>query len=351
MSVLSHELSWSGASGSFTGDASSWTGEYSAGYKFTTSSALDGPKKIRDYCQPNGDSRPWLGKEYRYGNDVDVDSICTKITPTKDTVVPTLWIVVAEYTPKKSPNGQDVKQPNANGEDTTNPLEWAPQCTSRSMQVAVPVDKAKFLGGMKGKSLAAWPVGKIGPVVNSALIPYNPPLETERDIGIYTFTFYLSGYNAKYWGGLRGAINSDTVAFTENWFQFVDSWEPYTAKIKNADGQFKFQNGYKYWEITLEIHHDPLGWDRHILDAGTTLGGVIDPDDDRTPSIGDLLAVPEVVLNRWVVGVDGLPVGENIPFDGTGVPLRNPTADNRIYLDYRVNLNETPFMPIFGLFL
>ncbi len=352
MSVTSHDLSWNGASGSFSGDAESSSHEYSAGYKFFTSSALDGPKIIKDYCQPSGDSRPWLGKEYRYGNDVDVDSTCTRITPTRDAQVPTLWVVVAEYTPKKSPTGNAASQPTGDGEKSIDPLKWAPQCSARSTQVTTAVDKAKFLGGMNGRSLAAWPKGKIGPVVNSALIPYNPPLETEREISIYTFTFSYAGYAADYWGGLRGALNSDAVTIDNQWLGFQANWKPYTAKIKNADGQFKYENGFKYWEISLEVHHDPEGWDRHILDAGTTLGGVIDPNDAaRTPSIGDLLAVPEVVLNRWVVGVDGHPIGENIPFDGNGFPLRNPTADNRVYLDYRVNLKEINMTAVFGLFL
>lgn len=352
MSVSSCTKSWHGANGSRSGtEGQSANSEYSAGWVVKTTTVLDGPEVIFRYCQTNADGRPYLGMEYRFGNDTDVSCFCNKITPRRDAKVGTLWEVVAEFAPK-SGSGNQATAPSNDGTETTDPLQWAPKVTVRPASISAPVDKAKFLGGMKGSALAHWPVGKEGPVVNSARVPFDPPLEYERDIEVVSFTFYAPHYAGKFWRGIRGALNTNTQTFQNNWMNYHDTWEPFTAKIRGADASFNYQNKIKYYEMTVEVHIDPLGWDRHILDQGKTTDCHPDrADDDRTPSIGDLLAIPEVVPTRTVKSLDGIPVDVAVPFDGNGWPLANPTPDNRVYLDYRVYLNERDFGPIFNLFI
>lgn len=353
MSVVSCTKSWHGASGSRSGTPGAFSSEYQAGWKVKTDSALDGPEVIFRYCTENADGRPYLGKEYRFGNDTDVKCFCTKIAPTKDNAVPTLWEVVGDFTPKNN-SGKDTNppaNPDKDGNNTTNPLQWAPKCSSRTTQLSTIVEKAKFLGGMNGSALARWPVGTIGPMVNSARIPYLPPQEMDRSINVISFTFYAEKFAGKIWRGFNDAINTNTQKFVDNWLGYHDEWEPFTARIKGTDGTFNYQNGIKYYEITMEVWYDPLGWDRHILDQGEVAAGIIGGADARIPSIGDLLAVPEVVEHRTITGIDQVPVSGPVPFDGNGNPLRNVTADNRVYLDYRVYLNEKDFDPIFKLFI
>lgn len=342
------------ASGTRSGtNLESSTTEYQVEYTFKTDSAADGPEVILRYCVPSGgsDPRPYLGKEYRQGNDSDPNSICTKISaPQREKSNPRLWKATGTFTPKTQGSGEQAKaQPGENGVQTTDPTLWLPGLSIKSTQINIPVEEAIYLKGFKGAAAAVCPPNTKGCVTNSAFVEYNPGLERELTMKIYTFTQYFGAWLGPSWDLYEDAINAAQVVFAGNKLNFSSTWEQYKARIKNFDGSLRYINGFKVWERNVEIHVNPLGWDRHIVDRGLLrradprLG---DPDghggtfssSDRLPK-----GVPPV---RHIMDENDIPITEPVLFDGDGQPLEDPSPGKAVYLDYRVYMNVRDFAPL-----
>lgn len=323
--------------------------EYQVEFTFKTNSAKDGPEVVLRYCQPNSDVRPFLGKEYAFGNDSDPNSICTKISaPQRQPGNPRLWKATATFTPKKGTGaGEQAKaQPGADGTNTTDPTQWLPKITIKSTQITIPAEVAIYLGGFKGAAAAVCPATTKGCVTNSAFTEYNPPLERQLTMKIYTFTQYFGAWLGPTYEQYDDAINDDTVTFAGNALHFSSTWKPFTALVKNFDGSNEWVNGKIVWTRAVEIHVNPLGWDRHIVDRGVMrrcdprLG---DPDGrGGTLSSGDTLPAGVPPL-RHIVDENEVPISEPVLFNGDGQPLSNPSPGTAVYLDYRVYLNLKPF--------
>lgn len=353
MAVTSCDVSNQFASGTRSGtNLQNSTTEYQVEYTFKTSSAADGPEVILRYCQPSGDSRPFLGKEYRQGNDSDPNSICTKISaPQREKLNPRLWKATATFSPKSQDSGEQAKaQPGQDGvTPTTDPTQWLPKLSIKSTQISIPVEEAIYLKGFVGSAAAVCPPNTKGCVTNSAFIEYNPPLERELTMRIYTFTQYFGAWLGLFYEQYDDAINDADVVFAGNLLNFSSTWKKYTARIKNFDGSLQYINGMKVWERMVEVHVNPLGWDRHIVDRGLLrradprLG---DPDGHGgIMSTGDTLpkGVPPV---RHILDENDMPITEPVLFNGDGQPLANPSPGTAVYLDYRVYLNTKPFGPL-----
>lgn len=95
------------------------------------------------------------------------------------------------------------------------------------------------------------------PILNSASIPFDPPLEREKTRMVCRIKRNQAKFSALAMLKYHGALNS------KKWAGF----EEFTCRLQITDATRHYENGIFYWEVTYEIEIDPLGWTTRVLDA------------------------------------------------------------------------------------
>lgn len=312
----------------------------------------DMPRVIYDHFRSTS-TLPWCGRRFDTGFGADERVKCNGITPERDENGGGWWTVSADYESvigggddDKNDNGDS--RPDASGRLTTNPLDWAWDIRMDEISIAVPVEQAEFIALHDAQPKTGAPFfelkpGTKGAIVNSAGVPFDPPIEDEIKIRVFSLTKYGSYYDGdedNYW---KNVVNSDDV--TINWptYNFQDRWKKQTAKVASFSSHHVFVNGLSLWRATLTIHVNPRGWRHFLLDRGNERGaGYGDPDGK-----GGLLTTADVkdgqALTAPIRDKDGYPVAAPVLLNGRGQPL-NPGLKH-CYLEYRVK-EERPFAPL-----
>lgn len=350
MAVISSELHWRGSTGGKKGTSfDKATSTYAAVYRVTTNNPLDQADTIVNYFETSP-TLPKLGSEYRYGNDYNPGSICTAIDPDHVDNSRIHWEVILTYTPKDPSSGEDSKDPggiDANGEPTSDPLQFRNEYEIGRTQISVPCWDAIYLGGFVGTAAAICHAGDRIIPCNSAFVPFNPGLEKEVSLTSLRVTKYRAAYQGILWAQYEDALNSDQISLVGNAYNLQILWDPFTVRLKNIGGSFNLQNGIKFWKISLDLLHNPLTWDVEVPDMGTMEAQR--PGDkfpDGTTISDSDLATAGYLPYKHVTDQDGVPISGPIPFDGDGHPQKSPTPANIVWIKYRVIKNVRPFAPL-----
>lgn len=337
MSVISCELSWSGSTGSISGEQKQrrLQREYDAIYRVITNDALDQAQQILAYFAANG---PWIGFPYVYGNDFDGGALLHSIQPVRDSKSAYVWQVTCHY---KTLHDDDDKKQDENGDLTDDPLKWRDEIDISHTALMVPVEKAVYLNGFVGQAAQLRRVGSEGPEVNSAFVPFDPPREKEIHIRVVRIVKRKKHWDSGATDAWIGRINERDYTLSKPKYNLrQEVWSKHHAKLVNYGGSFQIENDVKHWRIEIEIHVNPLGWNPEILDRGVCARATFGDPDGRgdTISSGDLIpGRPEV---RRLVDADEVPIDEPVLLDGDGQPLE--LGKPPVYLTYR-ELEELDF--------
>lgn len=338
MAVTRHILARVGAAGSGSGrDPSTAIISYSANYVLFCDDPLDGPKVALDYCRNTSDM-PWYGKPYSFGNDFDAEAICQKINPQK-IVGANMIAVEVGFEPVK---GSASAGSEADGQSidlgvTGNPLNWHDEIELTYTQISTPIYGAYFQGFFPGGiANPLMKTGKYGPLINSAMDPFDPVPEGELDMQVLRISRNVYPYNANIPDMFIGTVNSNHVDITKPAYGFHMEFSPQVGKIKNISASFHITNRIPYYKQTIEVHKNPLGWRLSIVDMGLNrrqmpLG---DKKDDGTAiSDSDMKDYkPKVTPIR---DENNFPILQPVLLNGNGQPLELDKGKDPVYLQYQ----------------
>lgn len=322
-SIVSVENDGAGGSGTATGDQQGYVSRsYQTTHKVTTAGVY-AASYIFEHFMFNVEC-PWPGRTYNYAGGVDVTSVCKSVdVKYVEGSEGTKWIVNSSFSPEQ---GQPQEQQDAQGNNTTNPLLWRDELDVSYSSITVPVEAAEFRAFQPNVINNRFlPTGYVGPIVNSALKPYDPTLEEEAQIKVLRITKYSPVYQGANFDAYQGAINGDRIMINKPLYRFQQTIEPYRAYIKGLSATFAVTNNIPHWRQTMELHICNLlyGWFRVLVDRGLDarrLPG--DPNGHGGTVSHSEFAVAGSVPAEPIKDKDGVPVTEPVLFDGNGQPLR-----------------------------
>ena len=323
-----------------------WGGniDFTCHYQVQSDDPDDGPQVIAAAT-----GIPLLGSTYVFGNDSDPFAFAKSIHPNRRGTS-LLWDVTVVFGPQE--NEEDEGQPvgrNENGDPVDDPLEEAPSITVRPLFMTKAVEKAWYRGVVEGGALdrralgLGRPVDSIGAVVNSVMVPFDPPLESDYFRTSINISVNFQDFNQDQFKTFVNTVNAAQITVNRVGFQLTLA--PFTGKITNINGTRRSRNGKIFWQGDLELQVDDVfTWRVDVLDRGY-VGRACDGDpngeggnwDDYTDPPKDGRAQVQVIRDR-----NGDPITEPVRLDGKGQPLKCNDAD--IFIRYSVypELNWLP---------
>lgn len=206
-------------------------------------------------------------------------------------------------------------------------------------QISEAVEKAVYLGGFKGVAAGKVQPGDVVVPMNSALQPFNPPLERELDIKVVRITKFRQDYDGAHFDQFQGRINKAPVTINKIQCRYRDKWGKHQARCKNIGGQFQITNGVKYWRVTFEIHVHPRSWDEEVPDRGLHARALLGDPNGKGGTISNKdnvhhIGVPAL---RRLVDPRGVPISDPVLLDGDGQPLVRGEGDQLepVYITYQ----------------
>lgn len=223
---------------------------------------------------------------------------------------PWLWLTLLRY---EAP-ADDEEQLDDNGLPTSNPVNFRATVDLLSTQRTKPAEKAEFLSGYNGDSLGDWPVGTVGPLMNSAMNVLNPPFEVDdsRRV-IYVKRNFLSfTANEKY----NNVVND--AACTIQTRGLLITLAQYQGKVRDFAIRMRRTNGVDHLEASAYIDVNPDTWRLSTPDMGVQVAARPGDPNGRggTWSSADMKnGVPRL---RPLLDHDDQPIREPVHFNGNG---------------------------------
>jgi hypothetical protein len=202
--------------------------EYEAKVYLYSDSKLDGPAGAYDYVVANVVAG--LNSTYQFFFDFDNSAYLYSIDPqrVKGSENPWLWIVTLHWKTFKKDDQKEDK--DKNGEKTDDPTKWKPEVKTGSIKEEEVVDDATYLEGYGPVAEGLLTDRGDGPVVNSALHPFDPPPTRRRSLTTYTFVTYTNSILSDL--QLRDSVNDDLIQFSTRDEDF--SFPAYTAYLDDV---------------------------------------------------------------------------------------------------------------------
>ena len=329
MSVIFFEKHWNGSTGSY----SSGSRKYSAIYRLKTDDPLDNAKVIFDYILDSGGGNHAIGEAYEYGNDTDSTSFLRSIEPTRSPNSATHWDVVLNYEPSTTEDKQDQNS-DGSGNPSTSPDQWYDRFTIDGFTITTPVETAVYHDGFKGQAARARQIGSIGPVHNSAFMPFSPGLERETEAKIIRRTWYSNTYaDLAAMERFEGFVNASPYTINRPDLNFVRLYFAHTVKVKKTGSALEIVNNGLWWHHSIELWVNPFGWRVQIVDRGRYARAWPGDPDGNGGTISDSDVKRGQAPVREITEINGDPIEDDVLLDGDGQPLR--AGAKPVYLTYQ----------------
>jgi hypothetical protein len=325
VSVTEVILTGSGLTGAATGtDAGDVSNTYRATFRAKCSDQLDTPDIVLDHFRADT-SLPWIGRRYDLGNGFDSSVICTSVDP-QHVANSGGWYEVACRFEDENKIGEfsgSTVGTTASGEASEDPLKWSVEIDVSWTQISEPTYRAKFFGfsppGIRNRFLRP---GFIGPEVNSAGVPYDPPTEHEIHIKVVRITQNFNRYDGFRYDRYQGTVNNNLQVIARPGFGFRQVVNPYAGKMAFYGASLGIENGEFFWRETKEVHIHPRSWIKEIPDRGMLRRRAIgDPDGAGGTLSTDDMPDEGGMFHEVLKDADGFPITEPVLFDGNGQPL------------------------------
>lgn len=328
--------------------------EYTRTFLVTVDSAGAGPQAIASM-----DGIPDLGDDYSGGAGTSTEastmSICRSV---QFTPIDTLnWKVVASYGKRKLEDESESDEDPEDEED--NPFNEPPGLSIGMIRTKTLAAFGAFIGwyqisdtGEAGAlaelSIAGAPpqattatfqkgnvrggIGNGTSLVNSALVPYDPPLEKDRArIGFRVQTKLASFPMDDYL--LIDCVNNDEWTLNHSHRNLNYTFPKYTCKMQSITGSFKYQQVgdeiYRYWSLEYEFHYDPYTWRVDLLDYGYS------QNELGAGATYEGLSEMKRLAQHGGISTGGSTPKEPLKLDGNGQYLNNPNVDS-CFLRYAI---------------
>jgi hypothetical protein len=231
-----------------------------------------------------------LGQPYQssFYNELDVNAILCEMNLSRIENSPNAWKLKCVY-----------RNMDPNYNPGPNPFDCAPFVETETLPYQVPL-----VYDRDGNA-----------VLNSAGDAFESPPERDQYRTVTKITVNQVSYDDQYARSLQDNINNDSFAGAD----------PRTLKIAKITSVPHWAAGYgQVWRTTYEIHYDPKGWTRKILDMGYK------QIDDSSGQLVPILLK------------DGSKPSSACMLDGSGHYIPDPTPNDAVQLEFHV-YNEISF--------
>jgi hypothetical protein len=312
-------------------------------YRVAVNSQLDGPDAITGSALiPQIDSPAGYIAPYKYGNDNDnTKLICRTISNLRKVVnwngSLSVWQLEAEFLYDRDQN----------------PVDRGVKVTPITRTESEVVEFAQFKGWYKPKSgeigstgnlivdgdinegnSKAMKLEEIGPVTNSAGTPVVPA--PERPKGQAGLIVNWLRYSAVEVADLLGSVNSSQVGISDSHGDFDVDYA--RGKLLLVDYRQDPVDifGVRYLDTTAELWVIDDENDHFELDRGLSEYVDVGDDDGKGGTYESTIDLPSNNM-RPLLGADGQPISQPVPFDGKGKSIEKFEPNKARYLRWKVN--------------
>ena len=331
MAITAWKILKNGGTGEATGrDSTGNSRSFEAVYQLTSDSELDGPNTALNYFESTT-GLPWYGDPYQVGNDQFADAVCVRIAPSRAGQsnffnVPVRW---------EEPGGGGGSEPEAVSVDlqAVSPLFWHDQIELTETYISVPIRAATFRGYYRPHDLTSEDTsitnphlnsgtGYRGPIVNSAVDPYDPEPEGEIPIEVLRITRNVWPWNDGLAKTFRNTVNNAAVTISKPDYGFEKIIDPFCGRIVSMGGAFEVDLEYrvKYYRMTIEVHINPLGWRLVMIDKGLRRKALVGDETETGVTINANTVNSKVPPLTHIKDPSGEKVYGPVLLDGTGKP-------------------------------
>jgi hypothetical protein len=304
----------------------------------TVSDPLDGPKVVLNAPGVQSISASY----YVSPAESDPLALLREKTPARDQAEKTRlrWFVTERYSTKS--DAEQDQQKDIDGNNTDDPEEWRDELEVSFYKKNRPVEKATIQTAIPPYRA----IGSVGPVVNSAMTVFDPPLEWGQDIMVVRITRRRSDYPGVDWARMT-SVNDDFFVIDKPKQGLVLPVQKYQAMMPPVVGSLTYINDktgkpQPYWKLTFEVHLDFIfGWREDILDRGKHARAAgSDDDNGRGGKYSESEIIAGIPTVRRMRDNTGTPITEPVLLDGKGQPLH--PSQQPVYLTYSI-IPEMPF--------
>ena len=358
MSVTGTSKAWQGSGGTKSLQARSYTVYYRA----VTDDANDGIRAITEHFEDT-DDLPSLGDHYTYegtGTNLEDSGVALwKISPSRDLQSATSWNVALHYKTPDEPGqggsaggggGESSVSEDEDGNPTDEPTEFHGELDIQFVDFTRPVDEATYREGFvsdivensdgstqtPSEQLYGGP-NTVGPVVNSAMVVFNPPLERNATRISIRYAKNVQDFPIATAKTFHRAVNAKAVTFNFRFQKLKIAVEPFTCQCVSINGSFNEANGKKFWRVTWDLIIDPQhGFREKVVDRGLHARAMYGDPDGRGGFITD-----DAAALKWrrITDTNGNPISEPVLLNGNGQPLDLPQGGEAItpvYITYSI---------------
>lgn len=330
MAITAWKILKIGGSGRGTGkNAGGASRAFEAVYQLTSDDPLDEADVALDYFQTTT-GLPWFGDPYQVGNGQYAAAECTSINPVRAGMSNFINVTVGWEEPGGGGGGSEPEKVSIELKPVS-PLFWHDLIETSSTYITIPAYAATFRGYEKADGSAAsvtntWlntTTGYRGPIVNSALDPFDPPPEGEVAIDILRITRNVWPWDDATAQTFRNTVNNADVTISKPDYGYTRIIKAFTGRIIDISGSFEVDLQYKirYWRSTIEVHINPLGWRMTMIDKGLRRRAKSGDTTDTGIELSSSTVSTTGPHLTHIKDAAGNPITTPVLFDGNGKPL------------------------------
>jgi hypothetical protein len=318
--------------GTAEGDsADSVTRSFSVMYQAVSDNPLDEAKIVQDYFRDTV-GLPWNGDPYQFGNGNYTNALCKSVNPTRQPGSD-VFNVTVDYAEPGAGGGESKADVDVIEFKRKPPLLRHDQIETGTQYITVPVREATFRGYFRPGSSDPDPAisnpwlntgsSYRGPVVNSALDPYDPEPEAEIPIDIVRITRNVAVWEDATARSYKNTVNNAEVTINKPDYGFSKLIPAFQGRIIDITGSFEVDLEYKqwYWKTTNEVHVHPLGWRLTMIDKGLRRRAKSGDVTDTGVTLSSSTISTTGPQLTHIKDAAGTPISTPVLFDGNGKPL------------------------------
>jgi hypothetical protein len=331
MAITTHRPLKSGE-GTAGGDSSdSVTRSFSVMWQAVSDNPLDEAKVVQDYFRDTV-GLPWIGDPYQFGNGQYAAALCTNVRPARQPGSD-VFNVTVDYEEPGSGGGESQADVDVVEFKRQPPLLRHDLIETGTMYITIPVREATFRGYFRPGNSDPDPAitnswlntsnGYRGPVINSALDPYDPEPEAEIPIDILRITRNVWPWNDALATTYKNTVNNADVTISKPDYGYTKIIKAFQGRIVDITGSFEIDLEYRqrYWRSVIEVHVNPLGWRLTMIDKGLRRRAKSGDTTDTGVSISSSTVSTTGPHLTHIKDAAGTPIGTPVLFDGNGKPL------------------------------
>lgn len=306
--------------------------EWVCPYHVTVTSPNDDAQTIVDAMAAAGRG---LNNTLTYGSRTDALVWCSRVAPVRNPTSPLHWLVTCTYeTPPSTgpePTGED-------GQATSDPLDWRYKIQTNTAFFETAVWNAWNIDPFPrpgGHGTYARPANTLGAPVNSAGVPFDPPLTRQTPESLIRIVGYMPYFDSGDIDAFVGHINGRTIQWHPRlltWYGFLNRlFPPYTVLCTSANAALQWLGTAPIWEMSYEFGIRDVadainpqdGYLETILDRGLSRSARSGDSDGAGGTISASDLTPEMSPVAPIRDVTGSRTPEPVLLDGRGYPLQS----------------------------